>query len=572
MFKSIINNLINNNKSIKKKLMSAFILIITLMSILNVFSLYKSYSYNEKYKEIIDNTIKESSLKEISKNMVDITGNIITNYNQNDIDKFNDDWLKVEEICNKLDLTITFEESLSSYNNLKNLLENTKIDCNTAILLSKNSDTSIKSADYYNSAAKKVQYVESINGELVANELVYMKTVQEDINKTFMMNLVGFLIIMLLVIVGSFAYSLIYSKTISNKINKLSLIAKEIADGNLIYNDIEINKNAKDELIILENTFMSMKKSLNLIISKIRENVISLTDASTELATNMEQSKGANEIIIEEINSVTELANNQAYSVGQTFYKIENISNRIIDTSNNIITLKEHVNLANNNSKIGKKTLDTMIEQIKNINNLIHSYRDEATSLNESSSKIGQVVQMVNDISDQTNLLALNASIEAVRAGEAGKGFAVVADEVKNLAEQSRSATEEIAKMIKVIQMGTKKIYSEMEAGMEEIEKNTLLAKDVESAFDDIHNVNKDVDVTTEKIIKYMEEVSSEIEYINKAMNSINDNTQKLTQNTENSSAFTEEQLAVVDQVTGQSVSLQNMALDINSSIEKFKV
>jgi methyl-accepting chemotaxis protein len=77
-------------------------------------------------------------------------------------------------------------------------------------------------------------------------------------------------------------------------------------------------------------------------------------------------------------------------------------------------------------------------------------------SLAEAAQRIGEVVQLIQDIASQTNLLALNATIEAARAGEAGKGFAVVASEVKSLANQTAKATDEIAGQIAAIQGATK--------------------------------------------------------------------------------------------------------------------
>lgn len=89
--------------------------------------------------------------------------------------------------------------------------------------------------------------------------------------------------------------------------------------------------------------------------------------------------------------------------------------------------------------------------------------RTTIASLEDSSRAIHQVVRTIDEIAAQTRLLALNAAIEAARVGEAGKGFAVVAKEIKELANQTRTATQEVGATVTGIQEATLEAVSVME-------------------------------------------------------------------------------------------------------------
>ncbi len=94
-----------------------------------------------------------------------------------------------------------------------------------------------------------------------------------------------------------------------------------------------------------------------------------------------------------------------------------------------------------------------------------------ARQLSEATVAMDGIVELITNITGQINLLALNATIESARAGEAGRGFAVVATEVKNLANQAKRASEQIASEISRVRTGAHSVFAALDEIRDTVEE-----------------------------------------------------------------------------------------------------
>jgi len=169
-------------------------------------------------------------------------------------------------------------------------------------------------------------------------------------------------------------------------------------------------------------------------------------------------------------------------------------------------------------------SITEIARQVEHSNQITRTTSEEANLASETvrgladrSSKIGEVVSLINDIASQTNLLALNATIEAARAGEAGKGFAVVANEVKNLANQTGRATGEISAQIGAVQSVTQDVVNVIVRIVARIEEINQIAAAIAAAVEEQAAATAEIARNVEQTAAGTQEISVSIVGVTRA-------------------------------------------------------
>lgn len=255
--------------------------------------------------------------------------------------------------------------------------------------------------------------------------------------------------------------------------------------------------------------------------------------------------------IVSSLNSSTEIVNgamrdissstqNTAENIQAQTMMTQNIQNSIEQT---ISFSQNMVNVAKQSGELNRQSLAIM-NSLKNQSKVIADTNTgvEASmkALQERTTAVKSIADTIFSISSQTNLLALNASIESARAGEAGRGFAVVADEIRDLAEKTRSETENIASILG------------------ELSENANNAADaVHSSIDAVNAQDSMIGQASESFAIMNDNVNSlisEIENINSMLGSLSDSNNQIVDHISNLSATTEEVTASSAQAADLSV------------------
>ena len=377
------------------------------------------------------------------------------------------------------------------------------------------------------------------------------------------------LVALIIVVVLSVITLVLLLRSIKNSVDTILEGARHIAAGDL---RSKIMLDGDDEFAHIAHQFNTMVESMQKMIRKIKATATDVAGSSEELTANANQSAQVTQNVAQSITEVAEAAEKQVTIVHKSHETIEEFQKGLEEAIVNQRHAREKTQATAEKAAEGNAFVQSTVEQMNSIAQTVQQTGEIVSKLGERSKEIGNIVEIISNISGQTNLLALNAAIEAARAGEHGRGFAVVAEEVRKLAEESQNASQQISELIRSIQDETDQAVASMEEGRREAEKGKENVTATGESFSEILEMVEDVKKASLAVSDRVLELRENMGTIVDGMGEVDNSAKGIGNESQNVSAATEEQAAGMEEIASSSRSLADMANDLQTETDKFKV
>ena len=289
--------------------------------------------------------------------------------------------------------------------------------------------------------------------------------------------------------------------------------AKALARGDL---SVKIDVVRRDEV-------GALAESVNEAIGKLRGIVGGVKQASQSISSATQQLAAGN-------TDLSQRTEEQAASLEETASSMEELTATVRQNADNA---QQASTLASTASTIAQRGGDEVSRVVETMHRI-----------SDSSTKVAEIISVIEGIAFQTNILALNAAVEAARAGEQGRGFAVVASEVRTLAQRSAAAAKEIKALIG--------------ESVNRVEAGSKLVDDAGSTINEIVESVKRVTGIMSEISSASQEQSTGIEQVNQAVSQMDQ--------------VTQQNAALVEEASAAAHSMAEQAQALRDAVAVFKV
>lgn len=352
-------------------------------------------------------------------------------------------------------------------------------------------------------------------------------------------------------------------------IRSLAVSVNRMAEGDLT-RQVEIH--SRDEIGRLAADFNHMTSELRGMFRLVADLSMSVGATSQQLTASAEQTSAASETIARSIEQVAAGSDTQRRHTDETANALNEMAagiRRVSESSEAVAASAQEVQAK---TELGNNRIGQAGEQMALVRTTASEAVDLMERLGKRSGEIGGIVGMISEISSQTNLLALNAAIEAARAGEHGRGFAVVAAQIRKLADQTLEAADQIAGLIRSVQVETVQAAERMKQGASEMTQGERYVLECADMF-------RAVAAEMQRVNGQIQEVSAIAEEMNAGSEQVGESVQELTQlavaaadSSQQVASASEEQLASMEEIASSAEAMSAMVQELLEKLSKFKI
>ncbi len=316
--------------------------------------------------------------------------------------------------------------------------------------------------------------------------------------------LLGLAILMVVLVLGIVVYM---RNNFQQPIEKLSRAIEQVSNEHNL--SLRAEEKGSKEVVQIATRYNELLAQFESVIDGVNSSTGSLKEAIQELSSVTENS---GELMATQQSESQQLAT----AMNEMAATAQEVAKNAADTAS---AVHDAENSAQHSAEIAVEAMCAMDNLVAEVD----SAAGVITQLENDSSSIGMVLDVIKGIAEQTNLLALNAAIEAARAGEQGRGFAVVADEVRTLASRTQESTNEIQTMIEKLQTGTQGAVKVMMHAKELGESGSAQTEATAEALAEISGTVKSISDMTTQIASAAEEQTAVAEEMSRNIVSISE-------------------------------------------------
>lgn len=322
----------------------------------------------------------------------------------------------------------------------------------------------------------------------------------------------------------------------------------------------------------LAGAFNDMLGSVRQLVSGAAEAARNTQQASSHLATSLQQARQAIDQIAAAVQEITAGNQNQAEEIGRTAQTLQKVLDSLRAAAEQAEKAASFSEEARRTAATGGTSIGEAISRIDAIRSALEQVFHSVQKLHQSAGQIEALVRTIDDIAAQTNLLSLNAAIEAARAGEHGRGFAVVAEEVRKLADQSAEAARRIVEVLAEVQAGLEDSQTAMAGGQKEIAAAVDVAGRAREA---LNQIVRSVEETAGQAAQIAQATRREVEALHsvaESMETLASISQETLASSQEVSASAEEQTTTLQEISQSGEALADLAARLQQQIARFRV